>query len=52
MLDDEERKNHFMTLFENFDKWQTAQQAWQNHLFKQKSANEKLIEWLKEQGGK
>ena len=52
VLDDEERKNNFMILFENFDKWQTAQQQWQAYLFRQKSANEKLIEWLKEQGGK
>ena len=52
VLDDEERKNNFMILFENFDKWQTAQQQWQAYLFRQKSANEKLIEWLKEQGTK
>ena len=39
-------------LFENFEKWQNAQQQWQAYLFNQKSANEKLIEWLKEQGAK
>ena len=50
VLSDEERKNNFMILFENFEKWQNAQQQWQAYLFNQKSANEKLIEWLKEQG--
>ena len=52
VLTDEERKNNFMILFENFEKWQNAQQQWQAYLFRQKSANEKLIEWLKEQGRK
>lgn len=52
VLSDEERKNNFMIVFENFEKWQNAQQQWQAYLFNQKSANEKLIEWLKEQGAK
>lgn len=49
VLSDTERTHNFMILFENFSQWQNTQQQWQAYLFSQKSANEKLIAWLKSQ---
>lgn len=47
-LSDEERKNNFMILFENFDKWQQASIQWQQYVLSLPSVSHKIYQLLKQ----